>query len=466
MRLGVLLLPACLLLWGSLRTPIGQFNFLLWLGAVLQIVLAYLSLRSQGGSTYPASSRVITLVVALYVIALAWLWLGATRNVLNETQSDWYLHFAQAILLVVPVVVFGVQTIGASRNVALHQAYVLARRLAQRAEWPAELADCRTLPEVKALRDVLHQDARPALALLNHPRPQVRVAALAALEFHRDWKPGEAEKVLRVAQLTDDPVPRAVAVTALGNLTDRVLVELLAEFLRDPSREVRRAATEALLWDTGRRWSWLRPGVRAALADPFLHTDGPLWHDGAVLSREAVRDLTAWTAERGQLASRAAQMLGVHYARSLGEEPDPVLVAELRRQLADPQTPSVLRLELARLLLNRGVVDRSLLERLLDPANPVPLRLQAADALLAEEAHPEAVASLRDIARVSNREIALATAQVLQRRLGLDMGLALSEPVPSVLSRRAAEIMRHVMNWALASEEGPETPSDPEIVHR
>jgi hypothetical protein len=175
--------------------------------------------------------------------------------------------------------------------------------------------------------------------------------------------------------------------------------------------------------------------------------------------------LTAWTAERGLLAIRAAQMLGVYYARILSEGPDAALLHDLRRQLADQHTPSVLRLELARLLLQHEALDRPLLERLLDPSNPAPLRLHAADALLADGPHVEALAALRDIAHLANREIALATAQVLQRRLGLDMGLTLSEPLPSLLSRRAAEVMRHVMAWAWTPQEGPDgTPSAP-IIH-
>jgi hypothetical protein len=464
-RLGLLLLPAWLLLLGSVRDPGGRLNFLLWLGAVFQIGFAYLSLRSQRDWSHPAGSPLLTLIVALYLVALGWLWLGMAQHEPGVPSPDWFLHLAQAVLVVVPVIVFAVQTVAASSGVAIRQAYALAQHLSQRQEWPAELGGCRSLPEVKALREALYPNAGPALALLAHSRPQVRVAALAALEFRRHWKRGEAERVLRLAQLAEEPVERAAAVSALGNLGDRVLVELLAEFLRDPSREVRRAAAEALLWDTGRRWGWIRSGVRAALTDPALQQDGPLWHDTLIPSREALRDLTAWTAERGLLANRAAQILGVHYARALSDGPQPAILNDLRRQLADPQTPSVLRLELGRLLLLHQALDRPLLEQLLDPSNPAPLRLHAADALLAEEVHAEALAALRDVARLSNREIALATAQVLQRRLGLDMGLTLSEPLPSVLSRRAAEVMRHVMAWALSSQEGPDDLSSSPVVH-
>src|SRR5262249_15991371 len=89
-----------------------------------------------------------------------------------------------------------------------------------------------------------------------------------------------------------------------------------------------------------------------------------------------------------------------------------------------------------------------LLTRLLSPANPAPLRLTAADALLADSDNPDALAALRDIARLPNREIALATAEVVQRRLNVDFGLAPEGPLPPLHSRQAAEVTRRVMMWA------------------
>ena len=59
-----------------------------------------------------------------------------------------------------------------------------------------------------------------------------------------------------------------------------------------------------------------------------------------------------------------------------------------------------------------------------------------------------AVASLRDLARLPNREIALHTADVVQRRLGVDLGIGLGQPLPPVHSRQAADITRRVMHWA------------------
>ena len=97
----------------------------------------------------------------------------------------------------------------------------------------------------------------------------------------------------------------------------KVFVEALAGFLRDPAWEVRRAAMEALLWDTESRWAWIRHLVRQALSDPIYQGDGPLRHDGQLFTPEAVTDLTAWSEEKGCLGDRAAQTLGRHYSRAL-----------------------------------------------------------------------------------------------------------------------------------------------------
>jgi hypothetical protein len=325
---------------------------------------------------------------------------------------------------------------------------MLASRLAERHEWPADLASCRLLPEVKALREALHVDAAPALALLTHPRMQVRIAALAALEFRKHWRPGQAEMVLQMARQSQGAGIRAAAVSALANVDDPVLVEDVAEFLRDPSPEVRRAAAEALLWDTGHRWSWIRVAVRRAMADSSHPEDGQLLPAGTTLSMEAVKDITGWAAEKGFLAIRSALTLGAHYGRALAEHHDNALVADLKHQLANPHLPPALRMELAHLLQSNNLLDRELMARLLDQINPAPLRLIAADALLSDGQHAEAVAALHDVARMPNREIALATAEIVQKRLGVDLALPANQPLPPVHSRLAAEVTRRVMMWA------------------
>jgi hypothetical protein len=436
-RLGLLFLPVTLLLGASLRR--GEGAGLLWLGTLFQALACLLTVLSRSSWREPAGPALIM----LYVIGLSWLVLGSAGD------NDWYLHLSQAVLLVVPLGFFGAQCLRESGAPALRRARHLAGRLAARGEWPADLEACRLLPEVKALRESLHVDAAPALAMLNSQRPQVRVAALAALEYRHNWRPGQPQVVLHLAQRAAEPEVRAAAVNALANLEDRVLIEALAEFLHDPSPLVRKTATEALLWNTEGRWAWVRHAVRAALADPDCLDDGPLHLTGNGLTREVVADLTAWTAEKGALAMRAALTLGAHYGQVLAAGPDPGLVAELRGQLLDPHTPSMLRLELARLLHQHRELDAKLLRGLLDPAMPAPVRLIAVEALLAEGNSPEALAALHDLARLPNREIALATAEVVQRRLGVDLGLPRGQtPPPAVYSRQAADVARRVLLWA------------------
>ncbi len=120
--------------------------------------------------------------------------------------------------------------------------------------------------------------------------------------------------------------------------------------------------------------------------------------------------------------------------------------------LANRQTPAPLRLELGRLLQKHQEFEPHVLKELLDPANPAPLRLIACETILAEltdgPLHTAAVSALRDLARLPNREIALAAADVIQRRLGVDLGLGIGQPLPPLHSRQAAEITRRVMQWA------------------
>ena len=137
---------------------------------------------------------------------------------------------------------------------------------------------------------------------------------------------------------------------------------------------------------------------------------------------------------------------------------DPALVQSLREKLADSHTPSALRIELARLLQNTNDLDRPLLEKLLYGGNPAPLRLLAAEALLAEGDHADAVRAVHDLARLPNREIALATADVVQRRLGIDLGLALGQPLPPVNSRLAAQVIRRLLLWSEPQQSKPPQP--------
>lgn len=459
-RLVLLLFPAALLLFGSLRCR-DQIQNMLYLGGLFQVLLiSYLMLSQRIHHNLGAS------VIVAYLIGLGWLWMAYGKT------HDWYSHFAQFVLLVVPLLLFAVQTLTDSGALASRRARVLAERLARRKNWPADLAECRGLPEVKALREALAGDITPALMLLQHARPQVRVAALAALEFRKFWKPGQAELILRLARQAGDPIIRASAVSALANLDDRLMVEQVAEFLRDPSPEVRHAAAEALLWDTEQRWTWVRQAVRMALADANFHTDGPLLPAGGLLKPEAVTDLTAWATEKGGLGVRAAVTLAAHYSRALNEQGGSALIPRLKQQVGSTQAPPALRIELGQLLRNNGELDFDLLARMVDASNPAPLRLIAADALLGDRStklpNPRALNALRDIAHLPNREMALTAADVVQRRLGVDLGLAVGQPLPALHSRLAADVTRRLMKWAAQQDQllrDPEEAKETHIAH-
>jgi len=101
---------------------------------------------------------------------------------------------------------------------------------------------------------------------------------------------------------------------------------------------------------------------------------------------------------------------------------------------------------------------------------PASLRLVAVEALLARGSAPAAVAALHELARLPNREIALVTAEVVQRRLGIELGLNRDQPLPPVQSRHAAEVARRLLVWAhqneVSEEADPATPSPVEINRR
>ena len=451
-RLGLLLLPCVLLAVGSVLQAVSGKPGLLWVGALFVLLGCPLALANGQGWRQPVGPAVLL----LYVIALSWLLLT------GDGTDVWFQHLAQSLLLIVPLGFFGIQCLRESGAPALRRARALAARLSQRTDWPADLDACRLLPDVKALREALHVDASPALTLLGNPRPQVRVAALAALEFRQSWRHGQPEVVLSLARNSREPEVRAAAVYALANIHDRHLIESLAEFLHDPSPLVRRAATDALLWDPEEHWGWIRHEFRKALGDPVCQDDGPIRNEGHLLTGEAVDDLTGWAAEKGLLAVRAALTLADHYARALAAGGSPGLVAELRRQVADPHAPGVLRLEIARLLLQHRELTPDLQQRIIDPGNPAPLRLIGVDAVLARGESSDAVNALRELARLPNREIALATADVVQRRLNFDLGLPRNQPLPPAHSRLATEVARRVLAWAGQVESAvSEIPTEP-----
>ena len=147
-----------------------------------------------------------------------------------------------------PLIVFGFQTLYESGAPAIRRANLLAKRIRDRKDWPSELATCRTMPEVKALRAALGIDASPALSLFSDPRAEVRVAALGALEFRKEWaSSARPSSCCKSGSGPRTPPSAPPPSTPSANIDERSLVETLAQFLLDTSLEVRKAAVEAPL---------------------------------------------------------------------------------------------------------------------------------------------------------------------------------------------------------------------------
>ena len=115
----------------------GQpINWMLVMGTGFQLTVCLLSFFSNRSWQQPLGPSVIT----LYLIALAWLWIGTD-------DGDWFTHLARAILLIVPLVVFGMHTLAESGAPRMRRANLLAERLARRQDWPVDLAACRPCPK-------------------------------------------------------------------------------------------------------------------------------------------------------------------------------------------------------------------------------------------------------------------------------------------------------------------------------
>jgi hypothetical protein len=441
LRLIVLLIPGTLLAVSALGQSDPDLAALLTLGAVLEYVVVALLMAYHRRCSPPLDA----IVLVCYLAALTWHYYSVM--ILPPTVAPWYLPMAQAVLIIVPLGIMAAYMLQNSGALVFHRAYQLARSLQARTRWPKDLEECRQLPEVKALRDAIQFEATPALQLLNDHRAEVRMCALGALEFRKRWRSGQAETVLFLLQHEEHPDLRAAAIGALANIEDQIIVQALAHSLRDPDPRVRSAAVMALFWNAEGRWLWMRAGVRRALSEPSLARDGPLLHEGQKLPPNAVDDLKAWCSEKGTLSVRSAKTLVMHYSRVLYERPEDTS-ATIAEIVTNVHAPPLLRIDLAQLLRDSKALSAPVLQQLLDTCNPAPLRLLGADGLLELGPHPFAVAGLRELARLPNRDLALSTATIVQHRLGVDLGLAPGQPLPSVNGSRAIEITRRLMAWA------------------
>ncbi len=451
LSLVLLLLPGTLLGWAASRADDEHSRLLLLLGAAFEFLFGFWLTRRPEAWKPPMGAPVI----GLYLIGLSWFWLC------NANTQHWFPNLVQAILLLVPLVLFFFQMIDSIGAADQRRARLLIERLSYRKDWPPRLADCKLLPEVKALRDAIHADATAVILQLNHPRVEVRLALLGALEFRKGWRRGQAERVLELARNDSEPAVRAAAMMALANVEREAVLLDMTAFLRDPAAEVRHAAAEALLWEVEARWNLLREGFKNGLADPKAAQDGPLPCTGGRLPPFAVSDLIGWSVESGPLGQRASQTLIAHFNRMLNEEPSPELIEDLHIRLVDPKTSSTLRFELTQLLSEHRLLTAELLQEMLQPEYPGSVRLLAAEQMLRHHAatHTEqAVETLRQLARQPNRELALATAEVVQRCLHLNFGLPKDQSLPPPNSPLAAEVTRQLLQWGRQKPE----PADPQ----
>ena len=137
----------------------------------------------------------------------------------------------------------------------------------------------------------------------------------------------------------------------------------------------------------------------------------------------------------------------------------------MRIWLPVPKSPPAIRVELAHRLQSADAFPIAVAAELLGPANPTMLRVLAAGAVLHDHFNPDAVEVLREAAKQPNREITLAAASLVQKFVGVDLGLAVGGQLPATNSREAAEITRRVQKWANdpGSQVDAETPADADI---
>lgn len=455
--------------WPAMPRPARRFGLSAWLGGLVIVllpaaVLAVTGLELQDAWRQPAllaAAGVIALLglwlvrietarrvllskscLALYALAVCWLWYCALD------PGSGLTHLANGILLTVPMLLLGVQELLATMSAPPRRAHLLLHRLSQRQEWPTKVSEVRSLPEVVALRRTLQDDPTPALMLLMHPKPEVRLAVLASLAFRPRWKKSQALLVVQVAKYATEPTVRVAAVTALAHVTDPSVLGHLASYLRDPVAEVRRATSEALFTDIRDRWPAVRHSVRAALSDLRCGGDGALSCPGA-LPTMVLADLTVWAGEIGVVGKRSTLTLIRYYRRAVQEDPSPQLLAHLSEQMISGGVPAAVRVEMAHMVRDAGGLEPRLLGRMLDSDQPAPLRLIAAEAVLQQEPDdPNATEVLREVARQPNRELAIAAAVVVQKCLLVDMGLPIGQPAPPPQSKQGAEVTRRVMQWA------------------
>jgi HEAT repeat protein len=449
--------------WSSHSSPKRPHRFH-YVGAIAVVFGPVLLLAWEGLATNNLHNSILAVVL---VEALVLSWLILQWGLIRTATSPWILipYLATGLLqrfvffdpsnsgdqfrvAVTILALVGLVSLGEIRNHSgnVRRAKFLLKKLLAREQWPA-YEDFHALPEVQALRTALYDNAAPALPFLAHPDPRVQVAILTALAFQSHWRKTQPEIVLHYTAGSDEPVVRAAAALALARLKKTRHLNVLLTFMHDPYTIVRRAAAQAIMWDATHRWTIIRAQIRVALADPNAAKDGPL-PTSSGLPASALQDLLMWSGEAGPVGKRSTATLIRYCKKLINEEATSESIQRVLDLVANPKVASSIRVELAHQLSLAEAFAPEVAAKLIDPGHPTLLRLMAAGALLAQREDPRAVEVLRQAARQPNREIALASAAIIQKYLGVDIGLAVGGELPPSNSRQAAEVTRRVMEWA------------------
>lgn len=432
----VLLFPAMLLVSSVLWVRQSPYPAALIGLGVAMAMTAFVFLTRWG------TARVMSSKFLLFFYLVAY---TALRFVEPDLGNPW-CHLSLSLCLLTPVCVFMYRELTATGG-NIRRARFILKSVLQREEWPERYEDIRQIPEIRALREALRENPSPALAFLNHPSPKLQAVVLTALEFQPSWRKDQADAVIQRANFTDEPLVRTAAVMALACVTKSRHLACVVPFLTDASPEVRRAAGIALLWDARTRWNDVRGHVREALSQQHTAKDGALPCSGA-LPLTAVHDLLMWAGEAGTIGKRATQTLLRHCKKTIEEDGSAEAIDRMVTMLQDQKVMPAIRVEIAHRLQDTTHLAPEVAVKLLGAGQPTMLRVIAAGSMLSQREDPRAVEVLRDAARQPNREIALAAAVIIQKYLGVDMGLPMGGELPNPNSRLAAEVTRRVIKWS------------------
>ena len=434
LSLGILFSPALVL--GIAAHEYRSYS--LFIGAIAEILIACLVIRSKEVWRPPASG----LTILLYAIGLGWLWLA------TGTATDPGLRLARGGFILVAVILFAVHDLTKSGVEPRRRANALTQKLLVRLRWPNTMLEFQEIPEVRKLHDAVRIDPSLAFVLVEDPRPDVRIAGLMALQGRKYWRWDEASVVLKTARTSRESEVRALALAALHNAAGAEFLRSLSPFLKDSSPDVRKVALEVMITGGEQRWGYIREAIRSVLADSSLVSDGALPGAAGRLPAIALCDLTAWAVEPAPLAERSVRTLLAHYNQALLNPDNSDLAKELCRQVTEEVTPAVLRVELAHLMRHRRCIPNEQLDRMTDADQLGPIRLLAAEIILSTDPNDHSgLDVLRGLGRQSNRDTAFAIARILQGCVGIDFGLPPIGIAPT--PKQSAEVTKKVAAWAL-----------------